>query len=91
MEKILSLHIGHDATAMFIDEKDLISISEERVTRIKNFHGFPSNAILKILEEKNITWKNINKLIITGTSIKDSVSFKNNLFLNIFLKIILMR
>ncbi len=80
MEKILSLHIGHDATAMFIDEKDLISISEERVTRIKNFHGFPSNAILKILEEKNITWKNINKLIITGTSIKDSVSFKNNLF-----------
>ena len=37
MEKILSLHIGHDATAMFIDEKDLISVSEERISRIKNF------------------------------------------------------
>ncbi len=80
MEKILSLHIGHDATAMFIDERDLISIAEERVSRIKNFYGFPSKAILKIFKEKNISWRSINKLIITSTSIKNSVSFKNNLF-----------
>ena len=66
MEKILSLHIGHDATAMFIDERDLISIAEERVSRIKNFYGFPSKAILKIFKEKNISWRSINKLIITS-------------------------
>ena len=29
MEKILSLHIGHDATAMFIDEKDLTALSSK--------------------------------------------------------------
>ena len=80
MEKILSLHIGHDATAMFIDEKDLISVSEERISRIKNFYGLPNKAILKIFQEKKITWKNINKLIITSTSIKNSVNYKNNLF-----------
>ena len=40
MEKILSLHIGHDATAMFIDERDLISKAEKRVSRIKNFYGY---------------------------------------------------
>ena len=48
MEKILSLHIGHDATAMFIDEKDLISVSEERISRIKSFYGLPNKAISKI-------------------------------------------
>ena len=35
MNKILALHVGHDATAMFINEKEFIAISEERVSRIK--------------------------------------------------------
>ena len=43
MEKILSLHIGHDATAMFIDERDLISIAEERVSRIKKEKKRPAS------------------------------------------------
>jgi len=42
MEKILSLHTGHDATEIFTDEKDLISKGEKRVSRIKNFYGYPS-------------------------------------------------
>ena len=31
MEKILSLHTGHDATAIFINERDMISKAEKRV------------------------------------------------------------
>ena len=37
------MHI--DATAMFIDGKEFIAISEERVSRIKNYYGFPLQAI----------------------------------------------
>ena len=52
MKKVLSIHIGHDATAMYIDRNSMMAISEERVSRIKNFHGFPMEAINKIFEEK---------------------------------------
>ncbi len=54
MNKILALHVGHDATAMFINEKEFIAISEERVSRIKNYFGFPLQAIKKIFKEKKI-------------------------------------
>ena len=52
MENILALHIGHDATALLIDDKSFVAISEERVTRIKNYFGFPLNAAEKLLKEK---------------------------------------
>lgn len=80
MEKILALHIGHDATAMYVDDKYFLGISEERVTRIKNFYGFPIQAVKKIFLEKKINWNNINKIIITGKSIKLSKDFKNFFF-----------
>ena len=82
MEKTLSLHIGHDATAMFIDDKDHIAISEERISRVKNFYGFPIKAIKIIFKKKNINWSDIKKLIITSTSLKNSRSYKNHYFFN---------
>ena len=77
MNKILALHVGHDATAMFINEKEFIAISEERVSRIKNYYGFPLQAIKTIFKEKKIKWSNIEKIIITSQSLKNSKSFKN--------------
>ena len=62
MEKTLSLHIGHDATAMFIDDKDYIAISEERISRVKNYNGFPIKAIKTIFKQKKSKLKN-TKLI----------------------------
>ena len=82
MNKILALHVGHDATAMFINEKEFIAISEERVSRIKNYYGFPLQAIKKIFKEKKIKWSNIEKIIITSQSLKNSKSFKNFFFFN---------
>ena len=82
MEKTLSLHIGHDATAMFIDDKGYIAISEERISRVKNFYGFPIKAIKTIFEKKNVNWSDIKKLIITSTSLKNSKSYKNHFFFN---------
>ncbi len=82
MEKILSIHVGHDASAMYIDEDCLISISEERVSRIKNYYGFPKKAIDRIFLEKNVNWKKIHKLVITTKSLKNSKSYKNYFFFN---------
>ena len=52
MLKILSLHIGHDASVMYMDNMSLIGLSEERVSRIKNFNGFQKLLIL-FFKEKN--------------------------------------
>ncbi len=80
MLKILSLHIGHDASVMYMDNMSLIGLSEERVSRIKNFNGFPKKAIDFIFKEKKLSWNKIDKLIITSTSIKNSKSYKNFFF-----------
>ena len=77
MNKILALHVGHDAT---LNEKEFIAISEERVSRIKNYYGFPLQAIKIIFKEKKIKWSNIEKIIITSQSLKNSKSFKISFF-----------
>ena len=77
MLKILSLHIGHDASVMYMDNQSLIGLSEERVSRIKNFNGFPKKAIDFIFKEKKLSWNKIDKVIITSKSIKNSQSYKN--------------
>ncbi len=82
MEKILSLHVGHDASVMYIDNNSFMGLSEERVSRIKNFNGFPKTAIDFIFKEKGISWKEIDKVIITSKSIKYSKSYKNFFFFN---------
>jgi predicted NodU family carbamoyl transferase len=40
----LVLHIGHDATACMLGPP-LVCVAEKRVSRIKNYHGFPLLAI----------------------------------------------
>lgn len=48
----LSIHYGHNATvALSIKGEIVCVLSEERVTRIKNFTGYPVEAIKKILIE----------------------------------------
>jgi len=61
---ILGLHIGHDATACLVGD-DISALAEERITRKKNFHGFPFEAIAMLLDYKNITFKDINKIVNT--------------------------
>ena len=80
MESILALHVGHDATAMYIDVNGFIAIPEERISRIKNYYGFPFKAINTIFDEKNINWSKIDRVIITSQSLKKSKSFKNFFF-----------
>ncbi len=82
MEKILSIHIGHDSTAFYLDDSGYIGIAEERISRIKNFYGFPNKSISEIFQIKNVNWSLIDKLVITGSSLKKSKSYKNSFFFN---------
>ena len=51
----LGIHDGHTATAcLFKDGKIIACISEERINRIKEWGGFPKNAILEVLRISNI-------------------------------------
>ena len=89
MEKILSIHIGHDSTAFYLDDSGYIGIAEERISRIKNFYGFPNKSISEIFQIKNVNWSLIDKLVITGSSLKKSKSYKNSFFLILDQKIFL--
>jgi carbamoyltransferase len=51
----LGIHDGHTATAcLFKDGKIIACISEERINRIKEWGGFPKNAILEVLRISNV-------------------------------------
>ncbi len=54
--KILSIHDGHNATACYLRDGDIISmVSEERFTNKKNQGGYPQCAIKWILDEHSLS------------------------------------
>lgn len=53
---ILGVHSGHNASAcVFVAGKLVAAIQEERLTRIKNHTGFPTEAIQCLLQEVGLT------------------------------------
>lgn len=51
MTLILGIHLGHNSTVALIENNNIISIlSEERLTRRKNYSGFPFKALEKTIE-----------------------------------------
>ena len=70
----LSIHYGHNATiGLSIDGEIKALISEERITRVKNFVGFPIES-LRLVKEKylNGDFSNVSKFVLideTGQSL----------------------
>ena len=57
----LAIHLGHNATVALSKNGEIISvISEERLTRVKNFTGFPVEALKTI--KKNYLNNNFSKI-----------------------------
>ncbi|MEM3362657.1 MAG: carbamoyltransferase C-terminal domain-containing protein [Candidatus Bilamarchaeaceae archaeon] len=64
---ILSIHVGHNATAaLILNNKLEISLSEEKFTNIKNYSGFPLNSIKYIMNTYNLNADNIDFVAIAG-------------------------
>ena len=55
----------HDAGAtLFINEKHICSISQERLTRIKHDGNFPINSIDYCLKEGNVSYEDVDQIYI---------------------------
>ncbi|MBR6907817.1 hypothetical protein IKN40_04955, partial [bacterium] len=54
MDKSLLLTLGHNSSAIFIDDNCVIGYEEERLTGIKADSQFPNNAIAEIIRNKGI-------------------------------------
>ncbi|MCK5542565.1 MAG: hypothetical protein KAI40_07705 [Desulfobacterales bacterium] len=65
--KILAIHDGHNASAAFLQDGEVIAaIQEERLTRNKNQGGFPENSILEILKIANCNLKDVDHIAFCG-------------------------
>ena len=66
MQVILGIHDGHHSNAcLFIDNKLICGVAEERVTRIKSEYGYPINAINYCLKYAKIRKKDINVVALS--------------------------
>src|SRR3989344_3307165 len=63
--KILGIHDGHTATVALLDDGKIRAvISEERLNRIKEYHGFPKLAVKKVLDITNTKPGEIELVVI---------------------------
>ncbi len=73
--KILGIHDGHNASACLLDDGIIVAaIEEERITRIKNQSGFPTNAINWILSFSRSTLAEIDSVALNGCHMPPSHS-----------------
>ncbi len=64
--KILGIHTGHNSSAsILINGKVITAIQEERLTRIKNFTGFPKQALDFVLSQSGLSIDDIDKVTYT--------------------------
>ncbi len=70
--KILGIHDGHNAAACLLEDGQIrMAIQEERLTREKNFAGFPARAIELILDECRVTLDEIDRFAVVGREMPD--------------------
>ena len=67
--KILGInYLSESSVSLLIDGKVKFSISEERINRIKNWHGAPIKSIQHCLKENNLKISDIDYVCTHGTS-----------------------
>jgi carbamoyltransferase len=65
MSLIIGIHMGHDASVTLLkDGKQLLSMSEEKLSRIKAHYGFPRKTLSYVLNKFNLTPDDIDTVAI---------------------------
>lgn len=65
--KILAIHSGHNASVCLLENGQIkYAIQEERLRRIKNWWGFPSKSIKKILKDLELQVDDINLVALSS-------------------------
>ena len=69
---IIGINYLSESSVCYLKNGKLISaISEERINRIKNWHGIPMKSIETILKKNNLRYSDINFFVTTGISVQD--------------------
>jgi carbamoyltransferase len=69
---IIGINYLSESSVCYLKNGKLISaISEERINRIKNWHGIPIKSIETILKKNNLRYSDINFFVTTGISVQD--------------------
>jgi carbamoyltransferase len=64
---ICGIHDGHNAAACLVRDGLLVSaLQEERLTRIKNWTGFPARSIEAQLNAIGATWRDVDAYVFAG-------------------------
>ena len=67
--KILGIHDGHNSGATLLEDgKIIVSISEERLSRIKNDVGYPRKAVEAVLKMGNCKSNEIDIVALSSNS-----------------------
>jgi len=65
--RILGLHDGHTGTACLLEDGRVRgAISEERLTKIKGFGGFPVQAVKLLMEREDLSPDDIDQVALVG-------------------------
>lgn len=67
---ILSIHVGHNATAALGRDGEILGVlSQERCDYIKNSSGFPTDAIFSLLRQLNLKISDIDEVVVCSKEI----------------------
>jgi len=71
----IGIHFGHDSSLAIIENGEIVlSVEEERFTRVKTYRGFPYGALEYAKNSFNIELKHADLIVISGTDILDELS-----------------
>ncbi|MCX5829754.1 MAG: carbamoyl transferase [Deltaproteobacteria bacterium] len=71
--KLLGLSLGQLATAaLFIDDRIVACVSEERFSRVKHDEAYPLNAIEYVLKEGHVDGQELDVILIAGSKLNVS-------------------
>jgi carbamoyltransferase len=64
---LCGIHDGHNAAACLVrDGRVLGAVQEERLRRVKNWHGFPEQAIEALLRGAGASWGDVDAFLFNG-------------------------
>ena len=67
MPVVLGLNTGHNASAALLKDGEIVSaVQEERIVRLKNYRGFPSNSVNFVLSDSNLQLSDIDLVVYSS-------------------------
>ena len=79
---VIGIHDGHNASVTLSRDGEIVYVlSEERITRVKNQGGMPVNAIVRMLHDMKLEFKDIESFVISGITPPSPVWYERDLIL----------